>query len=496
MGGYRASTQRNYNSAWRIWGDYINSSEIPLESLKQQEVAESVFLEFLETLVNKKDMSTSTFLTIRSAVSSLFRIVFSRAFGDNYQAQLMARKIRNEKPRKLKHHKVFDIALLIHHYRTMRDNTQLSDQDLQAKVATMLIAFIQLRPQDMLRLDMTHLEETKNGLFFGSVIKNAPEFSECILSFVEEPLVCPVRAVLELWRRVRNNRPDATVLFWNEGYSQPVTKVQLERIMKNLMMEAGVPDTYTPYSITHAAITHLLANDVPEWMVNKNARLSQFTNTSTRHYFVGQANYIVSKAIANADHSAGERVSSTVLMLLPPDQTTNDEVHITEKEEEIEEEEKEEEEEEEAEKEDQEVQEVDKKVEKQLAERFMTDEEGSIDIDQDSQNLTQLWLDNIPCNIAQKTFVFDSDDRDGMETIPSITYDSSVGDFPLFMSVCSVLSTFASGDGSAMHDSGRRVTRQGERGQLAGSVCSSHAGHRSHSPDQPPLSPNSGSLSQ
>jgi hypothetical protein len=30
----------------------------------------------------------------------------------------------------------------------------------------------------MLRLDMTQLEETEEGLFFSAILKNAPEFSE------------------------------------------------------------------------------------------------------------------------------------------------------------------------------------------------------------------------------------------------------------------------------------------------------------------------------
>jgi site-specific recombinase XerD len=423
--------------------------------LKDQEVAEGVFLDFLETMVNKKDMSTSTLLIIRSAISSLFRIVFSKAFGQNYQAQLMAKNMRNEKPRQLKHKKVFEISLLLDQYRDMPDNADLSDQDLQAKLATMLILFIQLRPQDMLRIDMSQLEETEEGLFFGSIIKNAPEFSECVLSVVQEDKVCPVRALLELKNRVCAKHEEAVQLFWNEDYSEPLSKVQLEKNMKRLMIQAGIPVEYTPYSIKHAAITHLLGNGVQEWMVNKNARLSQFSNTAAKHYFIGQANQIVSREIA----AVGRRPRKESLV---PKRTVQSKAKQV--------------------------------VKKDSPEDIDTDQ---AQVQQDSQLLTQLWLDNMPQGIPPQSFTFTKEDERNMERIPSEVYEETEEDWPLFMSVCSVLSSFASDARSEAHrPSGHRESDRSGRGQLAGSVRSSRTGSKSHSPDRPPKSPNSGSLSQ
>jgi site-specific recombinase XerD len=470
MGGYRSSTQRSYNSAWQYWGNFIRQRQIPLESLKDALSAENVFLEFLESMIKTKDMSTSTFLIVRSAVSSLFRIVFSKPFGENYQAQLMARSMRNQKPRKLKHHQVFDIALLIDHYRASPTNEDLSDQDLQAKVATMLIVYIQLRPHDMLRLDMGELQETETGLFFGSMIKNAPEFSECILSFVQEKKVCPVRAFLTLWQRVCQKKRDTNTLFWNEDYSEPLSKVQLERLMKRLMGDAGVPQQYTPYSIKHAAITHLLANNVQEWMVNKNARLSQFTNTAARHYFIGQANLIVSKTISDAGRKGVEIPLSPPAIGLTP--------HAKE-------------EEEESEKEEETQCEGDGEKEAEIQ------EEQQEQIQNDSDQLAQIWLDNLPTNLPTETFTKQDCEGKELQIIPSETYDELGGDFSLFSCVCSVLSSFTVGTAGKTHSpSGRRGGRRKGRGQLTECTCSSHVAHRSHSPDRPPTSPNSGSLSQ
>jgi site-specific recombinase XerD len=438
-------------------------NQIPLASLQKLEVAEKVFLDFLQSLMDKSEKSTSMLRMIRSALSSLFRIVFSKAFGENYQAQLLARNIRNRKPRRVKHRSVFDIAQLIDHYRAMPDNTELSDQELQGKLATMLILFIQLRPQDILRLDMSHLEETADGLFFETVIKNAPEFSECVLSVVQELKLCPVQALKELWKRVSERRKDTTVLFWNGDYTAPLSKMQLEKNMRKLMQDAGIPDKYSPYSIKHAAITHLLSHDVPEWVVNRNARLSQFTNTATRHYFVGQANQIASRAIATAEKRVLEIVSP--LDTVTSQQITSRSGIEEQEEEQMEDEDKEEEE-----------------------------EEGQQDTPQQLQEMPLSTDSNEPLH---QGFSIQESDWDGLQITPSITYDETGGDFSLFSSVCCFLSSFASGNGMEEHiPSGCRGSKRRGRGQLAESVCTSHAGLRSHSPDQPPLSPNSGSLSQ
>jgi hypothetical protein len=316
-------------------------------------------------------------------------------------------------------------------------------------------------------------------LFFNTVIKNTPEITECVLTFVQEGQVCPVQALLELRRRVCEKKGNVSDLFWTEDYTAPLGKVQLERNMRKLMKDAGIPEQYTPYSIKHAAITHLLAHDVQEWVVNRNARLSQFTNTATRHYFIGQANLIASKAIATAGSRVVEIDSLSSLdtsQQLTQEIATATPVGPTEEEEEEEKAGTEEEQEEETE-----------------AERKTVDTHQQMIL----PTMADALVSNDALEWSSRYFDIQNSDWDGIQTIPSVRLDEKDIDFSLFSLVCSMLSPTTSGSGtSARSPSGRRGCEQRGRGQLAQSVCSSHAGHRSHSPDPPPLSPNSGSLSQ
>jgi integrase len=270
------------------------------------------YVEFLEWMGTKKSISTGSFMLIRSALSSLFRLVYeTEEFGKRYRAQLLARRKRNEQPRQPKRRDVFPLTLLLSFYRQMQPNVQLSDSDLRAKVATMLVLYIMLRPIDMTRMDFSRVSEISGGLMFTAVLKNIPEYSECVLARVDEKQLCPVDAVLELWARVRVAKPDATGLFFDDLFTAPLTKYKLEREMKALMLRAGIDIRYTPYSIKHAAITHLLSVGVDEVIINKNARLSRFAGTAVKHYFVGKAGVICAKAIATTVPEAVS-VSSSV----------------------------------------------------------------------------------------------------------------------------------------------------------------------------------------
>jgi hypothetical protein len=97
---------------------------------------------------------------------------------------------------------------------------------------------------------------------------------------------------------VQDRRGRGKGLFFLDNASVPLSKLQLERDMKELMLDAGIPKEYTPYSIKHASITWLLAHGVSESIINRNARLSQHAGTAVKHYFLGQTCQVVSAAIA------------------------------------------------------------------------------------------------------------------------------------------------------------------------------------------------------
>jgi hypothetical protein len=321
LGGYRQATLKNYNFAWGVWAKFLHETNTDVSVYANVENSEKGFVTFLQWMMKKGVFSTALFLLVRSAVSSLFRIVFSgKEFGTLYPARLLARNIRKEKPRMAKHKEVFDITLLLNQYRRMGDNTDLRDSELRGKVATMLMLYIMLRPVDMLRMDMSAMIEVEGGLHFSAVIKNAPEYSECVLSRVAEKVICPVDAVMELWHRVQDHMGDTKGkgLFFDDLFTQPLNKYNLERDMKLIMFFAGIPNHFTPYSIKHASMTYRIASGVDEKWINRNARLSQRTNTAVRHYFIGQACKETSRVIAMAPTSlpTSENASPT-RMLFP-----------------------------------------------------------------------------------------------------------------------------------------------------------------------------------
>jgi hypothetical protein len=301
--GYREATLKNYNFAWKVWTQFLFEEKGNVQEIISVETTEKCFIACLQWMLRKERFSAALFLLVRSALSALFRLVFSgKEFGTLFQARLMSRNIRKEKPRMAKHKQVFDITLLLDQYRKMGKNKDLSDVLLREKVVTMLTLYIILRPIDMLRMDLSGMLEVEGGFHFSAVLKNTPEYSECVLARVAETTICPVNAFLELWNRVKTHVHGNALkgLFFCDDYTQPLNKYFLEREMRHLMFLAGIAKEYTPYSIKHAAMTFLIASGVSENIVNRNARLSQNAHTAIKHYFIGEACKIASQTIATA----------------------------------------------------------------------------------------------------------------------------------------------------------------------------------------------------
>jgi hypothetical protein len=451
MGGYRPATRRNYNFAWGVWSDYLKEKSITVDTYNTAESAEAGFVQFLQWMAMEKKTTTNLFFLLRSALSSLFHFLFNVDFGTLFQAKLIAKRMRNEYPRQGKHRTVFDISLLLQHYRALGDNSRLDHLQLCAKVGTMLILYPMLRPEDMLRLDMTQLRRTEKGLQFHAVLKNRPEYSECVIAQVQDEAICPVRAVLELWRRVCKHAPSPKGLFYDVNFVAPLNKYHLERGMRDLMTSAGVPSNFTPYSIKHASITFLLKQGVDEQVINRNARLSRFAGTAVRYYFVGEACTMISSTIAAAPPPS----EIVVLPAASPEvivQTLHmDNIEVTE-------------------------------IEASDNEASHTDE--------------SVWPFDIQWGIDQQSFLWNEDHCEGIQWSPSVYYDDAAdGPFSSFLSVCNLFSP------SRRDRAIRTLSPSGLEGSCAEGgelfdedVCAPHTGSMPLAPRQAADDPNSSSL--
>jgi hypothetical protein len=178
--------------------------------------------------------------------------------------------------------------------------------------------------------------------------------------------------------------------------------------------------------------------------VKKNARLSIHTNTAEKHYFVGEANKIAAKALAGgALLKEGKEVETSLPVPCGTDEGDSSPVIHS----------------------------------PSISPAFPTD----------SESLAHAQFE---------PFVIPSFTEEGIVIVPSAVYDEMGGDFSVFSSTCSVLSSVQGRQKRGVTPSGCKVQAKCGEEQLDESACRSHAGSRPHSPGQPPLTPNSGSLVQ
>ncbi|KAH7822896.1 uncharacterized protein MONOS_14384 [Monocercomonoides exilis] len=105
---------------------------------------------------------------------------------------------------------------------------------------------------------------------------------------------------LTLWERVKQANPNTNSLLLNTNTFAPLTAGGIRKLAKEALTNAGIPDTFTTYSIKAASISALTMAGIPPVQIAKFARLSTQTNTLVKHYFRADLASAMGKVIASS----------------------------------------------------------------------------------------------------------------------------------------------------------------------------------------------------
>jgi hypothetical protein len=144
--------------------------------------------------------------TYRSAVSSLFRIIFGFSPADSYQAKLLAKAFNKSHPKHPRFEDAWDVSIILSYFNVQKP-PKISDwsilKSLQAKIAVLISFFTLLRPSEVSLLSLQDCKELSDGYQFFIVTKTNKEQKTSIFvpELKEHPYICPFSADKQLISR-------------------------------------------------------------------------------------------------------------------------------------------------------------------------------------------------------------------------------------------------------------------------------------------------------
>ena len=108
------------------------------------------------------------------------------------------------------------------------------------------------------------------------------------LCYDKSPILCSAHWIItykKLYKQRFNYGPNAYVFVNTDGTL--VKASQFRESLTNALIKIGLnkPDTprYTPHSLRHGELTDLFSQNVPEWLIKKQARHSRFSNNTFQY---------------------------------------------------------------------------------------------------------------------------------------------------------------------------------------------------------------------
>ena len=252
----REGTRTNYECAWKKWSKWCSRRDAdPIKCPL------NLILDFLSELFKEK-LAYRTIGVTRSAISAFHVPIDGMSVGKHPRVSSLMKGVANLRPLKPKYCEIWDVEDVLNQIRTWPTNSILSIKLLTLKTA-MLLALIAIpRGSELHLFDTSLMTKSKEKYIFylrGTVKhstdgKTPPEVD--FHSFIEEPCLCPVLALEEYTKRMKEwkSASDSKLFRSILKPHREVTKSTITRWIKEVLKMSGIDITvFQTHSIRAAA---------------------------------------------------------------------------------------------------------------------------------------------------------------------------------------------------------------------------------------------------
>jgi hypothetical protein len=324
------STRRKRLHGYRMWQEYCVENEYEPSDMAGFPNAVMVVADFIKSL---QVINTSSYLIKEAltAVRGLFEVAKEGLLQVLQNSQMISEALRTSTTgvkRVSRYRTIWKLEVLLAHIRSGPPTRQLQWFPLMARTAALFMIFIPCRPVGAWRIDPRLEKCAPDGSSVELLAKEKTNFGKGVTALLTRkgpvPNLCPLEAYCTIKACAAAKGLVGTLWGSKDGvaYKQAAA---LSRLLKNLLKEAGIPPTYSAYSIRHALITELFNRGLREQEVNAYTGHSNNAHTALTNYFHLDENWVGRSLVGSAGETT---VSEEVAQFIEKDtQQLQDELH-------------------------------------------------------------------------------------------------------------------------------------------------------------------------
>jgi hypothetical protein len=233
-----------------------------------------------------------------TAVKAMFEIVDATLFQVLSNSQMIGEVLRGSTTgtgRVSRYRTIWKLEILLDYIRKGPPSDQLEWSPLMARAAAVFMIFIPCRPVGAWRMDPASEKWAADGKSVELQAKEKTNHGKGTTTLVLRAGPCPNLCPLTVYRvlRARAMAKGLADTLWGSKFGVPYKQASaLSRLLKELLLSAGIPSEYTAYSIRHALITALFDSGLKETEVNAYTGHLNNAHTALTHYFHLDENWV------------------------------------------------------------------------------------------------------------------------------------------------------------------------------------------------------------
>jgi hypothetical protein len=294
------TARRHRLSAWKTWLEFCDYKHISVSDLNKTTHPSFLMTDFL-LYMSEINLPPSNRLRAKfAAIFLLEQLLCVRDLGhDRFVMDFSASTIISN-PSKAKYKAIWDLSILLDFIRSSPPLSDLSNNQLVARVVALFMIFAMARPIEVFRANYSKQFFSKDGqqLSIPTKRKTDKGNNTSLLSLfrLSDKNLCPIRYWEEILRRARRTLGSSfvfpsSIFFWDSN--RPMTSsAHLCVVTKTLLKQASIPKEFTTYSIRHATITKLFSIVPDKAQINAFTGHSNLANTAPKFYLHQSGNWL------------------------------------------------------------------------------------------------------------------------------------------------------------------------------------------------------------
>ncbi|KAA6379192.1 MAG: hypothetical protein EZS28_025280, partial [Streblomastix strix] len=326
--GQKFNTQKKYMQTMGVFEDWMKEKNYAVQDIMNQKIP-FIHTEFMTWLTRTRKTKPSSAKHHASILNTMLSLIFGTVQVSITVQRLTTHAISNHQIKNTRYGSTWDINQLFEYWRERPESKHLSNEELQTKLASLLMSLCFVRMEEMANIDLSVsiIDDQEQRAAVCIPPKQSVQRERYDVRKTDEPKVSPTETFFVWLTGLREHFQQSPTnfihLFCTENWKradQRYISTRLERLVQTLVVQNA-----TANSIRHASSTELAAKGFDGRIINcfthhtqdskmnkkfyvfaVNKEQDSIASALVRNHGVKQATQIISKQRGDARVSDGD----------------------------------------------------------------------------------------------------------------------------------------------------------------------------------------------